>query len=521
MVRRVACIGAGFVGGPLGTVIASQCPDIQTTVVDINPDIVDAWNSDTPPLYEPGLSEILLAVRERSHNSVRGVSSNEGHCANGLTNCNLTFSTSVEVAIEEAEIIFLCIDTPTKSTGPGQGLALDMTNLEAAVRTIARVTKTDKIIVEKSTVPCGTAGTLRDLLKTEANGACHFEVLSNPEFLSEGTIISDLLYPSRILIGSEMTPSGRKASNKLAEIYRKWVPDDLIIHMDLWSSELSKLAANALLAQRVSSINSLASICEETGADIDFVSTACGLDRRITRAMLQPSLGWGGGCFKKDIFCLVYLARGLGLEEVANYWASVVELNEFQKARFLNRIISHMHGCVANKSIAVLGFAFKKNTSDTKNSAAITLVRGLLAEGAFVSVYDPLVPESQILADSTMRLSKPEPGQLQICKTAYQACTGAEAVVVATDCDDFQTPSRAIPRDSSNLSLPPTLNYPHMDESDPGLNVHSRIHESLDWRSVVDSMQGPKLIFDGRNMLDGEYLRGLGCRYVGIGKRVA
>jgi UDPglucose 6-dehydrogenase len=316
-----------------------------------------------------------------------------------------------------------------------------------------------------------------------------------------------------------MTPSGRKASETLAGIYRNWVPDDLIIRMDSWSSELSKLAANALLAQRVSSINSLASICEETGADIGSVSMACGLDRRITSAMLQPSLGWGGGCFKKDILCLAYLARSLGLEQVANYWASVVAMNECQKSRFLERIISHMHGCVGKKSIAVLGYAFKKNTSDIKNSAAITLVRGLLKEGAFVCVYDPLVPESRILAESSVGLSKVESEQLQVCNTAYEACTGADAVVVVTDWDDFRTPVRELPQDFSNISLPPTPSSPETDRRGSGPDDHTRIRGSLDWRSVIDSMQGPKIIFDGRNMLDDDYLRGLGCRYIGIGKR--
>ena len=307
----------------------------------------------------------------------------------------------------------------------------------------------------------------------------------------------------------------RQASRDL----QNWVPDDLIIHMDSWSSELSKLAANALLAQRVSSINSLASICEENGADIDSVSIACGLDRRINKAMLQPSLGWGGGCFQKVILCLVYLARGLGLEQVANYWASVVETNEYQKSRFLGRILFYMHGCVGKESIAVLGFAFKENTTDTKNSAAITLVRGLLAEGDFVSVYDPLVPESQILAGLSMELSKVELGQLQICKTAYQACADANAVVVVTDWDSFRTPCRAIPPDFSNLNLSPTLSSPEMCGSNCDPNVHVR-RDLLDWVSVIERMQGHKFIFDGRNMLDGEYLRGLGCRYIRIGKRV-
>lgn len=273
--------------------------------------------------------------------------------------------------------------------------------------------------------------------------------------------------------------------------------------MDSWSSELCKLAANAILAQRVSSINSLAAICEETGADIDFVSQSCGLDQRINQAMLQPSLGWGGGCFQKDVLCLAYLARSLGLHQVANYWTSVVEVNEYQKLRFLDRIITHMHGYVGKKSIAVLGFAFKKNTSDTKNSAAIPLVQGLLAEGAFVSIYDPLVLPHRILADVNVPGTTMD--QLRIAPTAYEACAGVEAVVVAIDLDSFGTPTKLAPqrlRKNNSKLLP----YQHRTEP-------------LDWPRIVDGMRGPRYIFDGRNMLDGEYLRGLGCQYVSVGKQ--
>ncbi|KAE8368672.1 UDP-glucose/GDP-mannose dehydrogenase family, NAD binding domain-containing protein [Aspergillus caelatus] len=491
MIRNVACIGAGFVGGPLATVIACQCPDIQVTVVDKNKERIDAWNTATPPLYEPGLEDVLSRVRQRD------------------AQCNLRFSTDIDRAIREAELIMLCIDTPTKGNGIGKGMALDLANTQAAVRTIAQAAESDKIIVEKSTVPCGTADKIRDLLESCSKNGCRFEVLSNPEFLAEGTSITDLFYPTKVLIGHRQTPSSRKAAEELAAIYSRWVSPELIIMMDRWSSELSKLAANAMLAQRISSINSLSAICEAVGADIDSVSASCGMDPRIGKGMLKSTLGWGGGCFEKDILCLVYLARSLGLTPVANYWASVIEMNEYQKSRFFMRIVSSMHGSVGGKSIAILGFAFKKNTSDTKNSAAIPLVRNLLQEGALVSIYDPMVPPDRILIDVSAAGS--HSASVQVCPSAYEACNGVDAVVIATEWDEFQTP---IPTGDVRMTTAKDtrIEEPQSPPSTPGDKGRR-----LDWEWIMNRMRSPRFIFDGRNILDRQYLEQLGARYIGIG----
>ncbi|KAI9933728.1 UDP-glucose 6-dehydrogenase 1 [Aspergillus wentii] len=497
MIRKVVCIGAGFVGGPLGSVIAYKCPDVQVTIVDKNKARVDAWNSDCLPMFEPGLEDLISSIRRRPQEPL-------GNDANA---CNLTFSTDVENAIEEADLIMLCIDTPTKRFGIGQGKALDLTNIQAAVRTIARVSKTDKIVVEKSTVPCGTADKIRDLLYSTSQNDCRFEVLSNPEFLSEGTTIKDLLHPSRVLIGHQQTPSATKAAEELASIYERWTPSNLIVTMDQWSSELSKLGANAMLAQRLSSINSLSAICEAVGADINSVSESCGLDPRIGNQMLRSTLGWGGGCFEKDVLCLVYLAESLGLTEVANYWAAVVEMNNYQKSRFFMRIVDCMHGCVGAKSIAILGFSFKKNTSDSKCSAAIPLAQNLITEGATVSVYDPMVQADRVVAD----VNPSNPSALRVCTTAYEACEGADAIVIATDWDEFQTPMS-----NGDIQMSDTKRNTEDFQSPPPTPDGEK---HLDWSRIMSGMQEPKFIFDGRNMLDGHYLKRLGARYHRIGSR--
>lgn len=348
-----------------------------------------------------------------------------------------------------------------------------------------------------------------------------FEVLSNPEFLSEGSAITNLLHPSRVLIGSQQTPSGHKAAAALAAIYEAWVPRDLIKTMDCWSSELAKLGANAMLAQRLSSINSLSAICEVVGGDIESVYEACALDPRIGRDMLRPGAGWGGGCFQKDILDLVYIARSLGLDTVANYWMAVIEMNDDQKAWFLRRIISCMHGSVARKPIAILGFSFKKNTSDTKNSPVIQLVQGLLDEGAHVSIYDPMVPSTSILTELASS-SEAEQARTRICTTAYEACDGAEAVVIAIDWDEFQmtdqgssTPCNAGEEAGRRLT-------PESDEHLPAQPLPSSSSpgkEPMDWNRIVQGMQKPKLVFDSWNCLPGERVSQLGCRYVPIGRR--
>ncbi|KAI4175874.1 MAG: hypothetical protein LQ343_001488 [Gyalolechia ehrenbergii] len=442
-VKKIACLGSGFVGGPTSAVIAFKA-NVEVTVVDINHDRISAWQSDVLPIYEPGLFEIVQAVRD-------GISNGEHHTtydAYGRPTTiypvrpKLFFSTDVDQAIANADLIFVCVNTPTKTHGIGQGSAADLDFVESATRTIARVATQDKIVVEKSTVPCRTAQSIREILAANAHPGVHFDVLSNPEFLAEGTAIQNLLHPDRIIIGSLPTPAGLRAAASLAGVYEQWVPRGSIITMNLWSSELSKLAANALLAQRISSVNALSAICEATGADVDEVSYACGLDSRIGPHMLKAGPGFGGrsSCFQKDIFNIVYLSESLHLYEIADYWRAVINMNEHQKDRFTKRIISCLYNNLAGKKLAVLGFAFKKDTSDTRESPAITLVSNFIAERARVAIYDPRVPEYQIwheLADNgcNPHLLK---RNVSVYQSAYAACEGADAVVIATEWDEFR-----------------------------------------------------------------------------------
>ncbi|KAB2645481.1 MAG: nucleotide sugar dehydrogenase, partial [Verrucomicrobia bacterium] len=370
---KICCIGAGYVGGPTMAVIALKAPDIEVTVVDMNAKRIAEWNSDTLPIYEPGLDAVVKQVRGK----------------------NLFFSTDVKACIKKADIIFVAVNTPTKTYGVGAGRAADLRYIESVARTIAEVADTDKIIVEKSTIPVKTAETIKDLLAANTKG-CNFQVLSNPEFLAEGTAVADLFNPDRVLIGGERTPGGEVAIKTLASVYARWVPDERIIRTNLWSSELSKLVANAFLAQRISSINSISALCEATGADVDEVARAIGLDSRIGPKFLKASVGFGGSCFQKDILNLVYLCEHFNLPEVASYWENVVKMNDWQKRRFGQRIIKALYNSAAGKQIAVLGFAFKKDTNDTRESPAIALCKDLIAERAKVLVYDPKVPASVI-----------------------------------------------------------------------------------------------------------------------------
>ncbi|KAJ5102451.1 UDP-glucose 6-dehydrogenase [Penicillium argentinense] len=495
MVQKITCIGAGFVGGPLGTVLAFCCPEISVTVVDKNAARIESWNSDDLPMYEPGLSDIIAQVRQRKDA------------------CNLSFSCEIRKAIVESDIIMLCIDTPTKNHGAGSGMALDLAHIQEAVRTIGEVATADKIIVEKSTVPGGTTSIIQDLLEAVSTGTYNFEVLSNPEFLSEGSAVNDLLHPSRVIIGCQRTTSGQLAAEKLAAVYRRWTPHELIITMNQWSAELSKLASNALLAQRISSINSLSAICEAVGADINSVAEACGTDPRIGNKMLQSGLGWGGSCFPKDVAALIYLARSLGLNSVADYWAVVLEMNEDQQSRFAKRILSCMHGCINGKLITILGFAFKQNTSDTKNSPSKNLARELLREGATIHIYDPMVSEAQIYRD--VNASDEQSRRLRIFSTAGEACAGADAVVVATEWDQFKTPDICQAPYETNVAV--GTNGMHTKDIQNNGAHHEHETGGIDWASIVDNMYRPAFIFDGRNILNAQYLESLGCRYVGIG----
>ncbi len=377
-IKNICCIGAGYVGGPTMSVIALKCPNINVNVVDANVDKINAWNGklDKLPVFEPGLKEIVKKARGK----------------------NLFFSTNIKDCIEKAEMIFMAVNTPTKTEGEGAGMSADLRYIEACARDIAKYSKSDKIVIEKSTVPVRTAEKIKEILTSE-NKTVHFEILSNPEFLAEGTAIEDLSKSDRVLIGGDETESGKKAVKALVDIYARWIPVDKILTTNVWSSELSKLASNAMLAQRVSSINSLSALCEKTEANIDELSMAIGMDHRIGKHFLKASVGFGGSCFQKDILNLVYLCRFYGLNEVADYWHQVVKINNYQKDRFANKIIKYFDGNLIGKKIAILGWSFKANTNDSRESAAIKVSEILFKNGANIIIYDPKVQKKTIRND--------------------------------------------------------------------------------------------------------------------------
>ena len=454
---KITCLGAGYVGGPTMAMIAAKCPDIEVTVVDPNEDRIAAWNSDALPIYEPGLDELVREARGR----------------------NLHFRTDVEGAIRSGDLIFVCVGTPTKTYGVGAGRAADLRYIESAARMIARVAEGPKIIVEKSTIPVKTAEAMLTILRSNSTHG-DFQVLSNPEFLAEGTAIADLQNPDRILIGGERTPAGEAALQKLVEVYARWVPRERILTTNLWSSELSKLVANAFLAQRISSTNSISALCEATGADIDEVANAIGQDSRIGSKFLKASVGFGGSCFQKDILNLVYLCEHFNLPEVGAYWESVVKMNEWQKNRFTKQIVRTLFNTVSGKRIAVLGFAFKKDTNDTRESAAISVVRGLLEENATVVVYDPKVSAEEIRRD-VLGAGQDDP-RLVVVESAVAAADGAHALAVLTEWDEFK---------------------------------------SLDFPLIYAGMHKPAFVFDGRNVLPRAEMQKLGFQVFAIGKPAA
>ena len=434
--------------------IAHKAADITVTVVDMNEARIAAWNSDHLPIYEPGLEELVRGSRGR----------------------NLFFSTDVAGGINAADIIFVAVNTPTKTYGVGAGRAADLRYIESVARTIAAVATSGKIVVEKSTIPVKTAEAIQAILASNSRGL-KFQVLSNPEFLAEGTAVADLLNPDRVLIGGERTPAGEAAIEALASVYARWVARERILTTNLWSSELSKLVANAFLAQRISSINSISALCEATGADVDEVARAIGMDSRIGPKFLKSSVGFGGSCFQKDILNLVYLCEHFGLPEVAAYWENVVKMNDWQKQRFAARIVKTLFNTVADKRIAVLGFAFKKDTNDTRETPAISICRDLLAEQAVVVVYDPKVPAAQIRTE--VLGAGVENARLVIASSAAAATEGAHVLAVVTEWDEFRT---------------------------------------LDYAAFFEGMVKPAFVFDGRNILDLAVLRAIGFNAFGIGK---
>lgn len=418
-IQSICCLGAGYVGGPTMAMIAAKCPDIQVTVADMNGARIDAWNSEELPVYEPGLHEVVVSARGR----------------------NLHFTTEIREAVAAADLIFVSVGTPTKSYGIGAGRAADLRYIESAARLIAEVSHGHKIIVEKSTIPVKTATAIKTIIAANSTNSATFEVLSNPEFLAEGTAIADLENPDRILIGGETHASGQAAVEALVSVYANWVPRERIITTNLWSSELSKLVANAFLAQRISSINSISALCEATGADVDEVARAIGTDSRIGSKFLKASVGFGGSCFQKDILNLVYLCESFGLPHVAEYWRQVVHLNDWQKSRFVERIVRTLFNTVNGKRIAILGFAFKKDTNDTRESAAINVCRDLLCEHAKLAIYDPQVDPEQIhkdLADAGVS-AELIASNVEIVEDPYTAAEGAHALATLTEWDEFKT----------------------------------------------------------------------------------
>lgn len=457
-IKKICCIGAGYVGGPTMSVIAQQCPDIQITLVDMNAERIAAWNDknlDNLPIYEPGLAEIIAEARDR----------------------NLFFSTEIEKAIDEADMIFISVNTPTKNYGKGKGMAADLKFIELCARQIAKVATNDKIVVEKSTLPVRTAAALKSILHNTGSDV-EFHILSNPEFLAEGTAVQDLLHPDRVLIGGE----NDDAIAALVDIYSRWVSRDHILTTNLWSSELSKLTANAFLAQRVSSINSISELCEKTGANVDEVAKAIGMDSRIGPKFLKASVGFGGSCFQKDILNLVYIARSYNLHEVADYWEEVILMNNHQKQRFADNIVQTLFNTVSGKRIAMLGWAFKKDTNDTRESAAIYVADYLLHEQANIAVYDPKVPAEKVYVDLdylNSRSSAENKAMVVVHDDPYEVCKGAHAIAILTEWDEFK---------------------------------------DYDWAKIKDNMQKPAFVFDGRKLLNRKQLEELGFIYYAIGE---
>jgi len=449
--RTICCIGAGYVGGCTFAVIASKCPTYKVIVCDIDEKRIAQWNSDTLPLFEPNLKETIDEAKEKNN--------------------NLTFTTDVAGSIKQSDIIFVAVSTPTKTYGRGAGKAFDMTSWEAVSRTIAAEAESDKIIVEKSTIPVRTAEKVQIILDSAKKHNVNFEILSNPEFLAEGSALNDLLSPERVLVGGHDTESGRAAIKRVCDIYRHWVPEEKIVTTNMWTSELSKLASNAMLAQRISSINAISALCEETGADVEEVSAVLGMDDRIGKRYLKASVGFGGSCLKKDVLAMVYICETYELHQVAEFWKSIVTINEFQKQRFATRILETMYGTVRGKKLCILGFAFKKDTGDVRESSAIEIVEYLNNENADIHVYDPKATAESIHAKFP---------SVTVHTAVDEAITNAHALVVVTEWDEFK---------------------------------------AYDYEKIFGMMQKPAFIFDGRNILDHKKLEQIGFHVHAIGKR--
>ena len=460
-IKNICCIGAGYVGGPTMAVIAQKNPHINVTVVDINEERINQWNSDDLdklPIYEPGLAYVVKEARGK----------------------NLFFSTSIKKAIINSEMIFISVNTPTKTSGKGKGFAADLKYVKLCAKQIAEVSNSDKIVVEKSTVPVRTSEKIKEILISN-NKNVDFQILSNPEFLAEGTAMRDLQVPDRVIIGGDNTNKGKQAIQSLVEIYSSWVPLDNILTTNLWSSELSKLTANAFLAQRISSINSLSELCEETGADIEEVSKAIGMDSRIGSSFLKTSVGFGGSCFQKDILNLVYISRSIGLQKVANYWEQILIINNHQRDRFANKINSIINKESLNKNVLILGWAFKKDTNDTRESAAIYVANNLIKSNVHINVYDPKVRESQIFFDMNYINGDDKKNReyISVFNNPVDCIHKTNIIAILTEWDEFK-------------------NY--------------------DWKNLYNKMSKPAFIYDGRNILDKQKIESIGFKYIGLGR---
>ena len=448
--KNILCIGAGYVGGPTMAVIAQQCPQYKVTLVDINPQRIDEWNSERLPIYEPGLEEVVFSARGK----------------------NLFFSADIEAGIRAADIIFVSVNTPTKTFGVGAGMAADLQYWEKTARQILECSTSSKIIVEKSTLPVRTAQAMERILNSNHSGL-FFDVLSNPEFLAEGTAINDLLKPDRVLVGSRLTESGLAARQQIVDIYANWVPEEKIVTSDIWSSELSKLVSNVFLSQRISTINAISALCEKTEADVNRVAKAVGMDHRIGAKYLNASIGFGGSCFKKDILNLVYISKHYGLDVVADYLHSIVQINDYQKERFVENMLHAMFNTLAGKRICIFGFAFKADTGDTRESAAIYIARRLFEEQAQLVVSDP-----QALRNAKVDLADVAE-KVEFIEDPYQAAEGAHAIAVLTEWS---------------------------------------LYRSLDYDKIFATMQKPAFIFDGRNTVNHEKCYKIGFNVYPIGR---
>ena len=468
-IKKICCIGAGYVGGPTMGMIAFKCPDIKVDVVDINLERIQKWNSenfDALPIYEPGLSEIIKKCRNK----------------------NLFFSNKIKEKIKEADMVFISVNTPTKTKGVGRGKASDLKWVEASARQVGEFSKGHTIVVEKSTLPVRTAEVVKSILEAKQNSKeskATFDVLSNPEFLAEGSAIKDLEFPDRVLIGG----SNQDSIDALSEIYKTWVPENKILHTNIWSSELAKLTANAFLAQRISSINSISALCEETGADVREVSRAIGSDQRIGSRFLDSGPGFGGSCFKKDILNLVYLSEHFGLPEVASFWESVVTLNTWHQHRISKLITKKLYGTLSGKKIAILGFAFKSDTNDTRESAAIQICKDLIEEGSALYIHDPKVNHQQISRDLNVKETKSDSqyklssnseieGSWQSVQDLDEAFKNADAIVILTEWKEYS---------------------------------------NLNWEKISQIMRQPSWIFDSRSITNPQKIINSGLNLWRIG----